>query len=176
MSQDLATDTSQTPDESTVMVVWPSIAAFAVGRWVGQLAGIRAGYGIATVGNLLALLTIPISLVVFVWRLLPGAIRRYRLTTTRILVQRGIVPVEERSVGLDEFEAIEIEFLPGQRWLRAGELVFKRNGSEVFRLSGVPHPLPFQQVCLKTRSALIAVQKALEIEATLPEANPTGAS
>jgi hypothetical protein len=33
-----------------------------------------------------------------------------------------------------------VELLPGQEWLRAGELIFRRHGNEVFRLSGVSRP------------------------------------
>ena len=57
-----------------------------------------------------------------------------------MLLKRGLKPVEERAVGLDEFDAVVVEILPGQDWLHAGELVFRRDGGEVFRLSGVSRP------------------------------------
>jgi hypothetical protein len=149
-------------DETTVAVLWPSIAATAAGRLVGRLAANRAGFGgVFTVGNLLALLTIPISLVAFIVKLLPGVARCYRLTTERIVVQRGMTAVEERSIPLDGFDAVQIVVLPGQRWLRAGDVVFKQGAAEVFRLPGVPHPEPFRQLCLKTRTALLSVRRVL---------------
>ena len=58
------------------------------------------------------------------------------------------------SIGLDEFDSIEVSVLPGQDFLHAGDLVFQRDGKEVFRLSGVSRPEGFRQVCLKARNAL----------------------
>ena len=91
-------------------------------------------------GKLLALATIPVSLVVYLWRLMPGACRRYTLTNRRLIIQRGLTAKDGPSIGLDEFDTIEIAVLPGQDWLHAGDLVFKRDGKEVFRLSGVSRP------------------------------------
>ena len=91
--------------ETTVMTIWPTIGAMAPGRWVGQLSGSRLGWGFFTLGKLLALATIPVSLTVFCWQLLPGVCRRYVLTNRRLLVKRGLKPVEERAVGLDGFDA-----------------------------------------------------------------------
>jgi len=154
--------------ELTSMIAWPTIGATRLGRLVGQLAGIPVGLGrFLTLGKLMALLTIPLSLGVFAWQLLPFVYRRYRLTSRRIVVDKGLSAVEERSVGLDQFDGIEILVLPGQAWLRAGELVFRRGGIEVFRLPGVSRPIPFREVCLKARTALIAVRDVLQQEQTV---------
>lgn len=144
------------PDERPSKVVWPTIGAIGCGRFVGRLCAIRVGVGIFTFGTLMALATIPISLGVFAWQLLPGILRRYCLTSRRVVVQKGLTRVEERSIGLDEFGAIEIRVLPGQEWLRTGEVLFLRDGQEVFRLSGVPRPQVFRKICLKQRDALPA--------------------
>lgn len=151
--------------ETTVMTIWPTIGATAPGRWVGQLAGMRLGWGFFTLGKLMALATIPVSLTVFCWQLMPGVCRRYVLTNRRLLVKRGLKPVEERAVELDGFDVIDVEILPGQDWLHAGELVFRRDGGEVFRLSGVSRPDVFRQVCLKARRALLSFREATAQEA-----------
>src|SRR4030042_1337912 len=105
--------------ERTSKVVWPTIGATRCGRLVGRLGAVRIGLGsVFTVGNLLALATIPISLGVFVWQLLPFVMRRYCLTNCRIVLQKGLTRVEESSIGLDQFDAVEIRLLPGQQWLR----------------------------------------------------------
>ena len=127
----------------------------ALGRWVGRLAGNRLGYGFFTLGKLLALVTIPISLAVYVWRLMPGACRRYTLTSERLIIQLGLTAKDGPSIGLDEFEAIEVAVLRGQDFLHAGDLVFKRDSKEVFHLPGVSRPEAFRQVCLKARNAMI---------------------
>lgn len=149
--------------EATAMTIWPTIAATGAGRLVGRLAAIEVGAGkFFTLGKLLAVATIPISLAVFAWQLLPFICRRYTLTNRRIIIQKGLGAVEECSIGLDEFDTIAVEILPGQQWLHAGELIFRRDGSEVFRLPGVSRPQVFRQVCLKVQNALLSVRQVVE--------------
>ena len=57
---------------------------------------------------------------------------------------------------------IDVAVLPGQDFLHAGELVFKRDGKEVFRLSGVSRPEAFRQVCLKARNAMVRGRQVCE--------------
>ena len=137
------------------MTVWPGIGAMTLGRWVGCLAGSRLGYGFFTLGKLLALATIPVSVAVYFWRLMPGACRRYTLTNRRLIIQRGLTAKDGPSIGLDEFDSIDVAVLLGQDFLHAGDLVFKRDGKEVFRLRGVSRPEAFRQVCLKARNSLV---------------------
>ena len=149
------------------MTVWPGIGSMALGRWVGRLAGNRLGYGFFTLGKLLAVATIPVSLVVYLWRLMPGACRRYTLTNRRLIIQHGLTAKDGPSIGLDEFDTIEVTILPGQDFLHAGDLVFQRDGKEVFRLSGVSRPEGFRQVCLKARNALIRGRQVYEQQAVV---------
>ena len=166
MNQAVAGAAPPEAGETTSMIVWPSIAAYRAGRLIGRLAGVRLGAGrFFTLGKLLALATIPLALALYIWKVLPLVCRRYRLTDRRIIIQKGLSAVDERSVGLDEFDAIEIEHLPGQKWHRAGEMLFKRDGNEVFRLSGVLRPEVFRQVCLKARTALVSVREVLQQQA-----------
>ena len=151
--------------ETPLMTVWPSIGAWSAGRLVGSLIGNRTGVGCFTLGKLFALLTIPIGLALYAWRLRPFGACRYTLTTERVLVQRGLRPVVADAVALDAFDEIEVAVLPGQAWLRAGDLVFRREGREVFRLPGVANPEAFRQNCLKTRAALVSVRQVLQQQA-----------
>jgi hypothetical protein len=149
--------------ETTVMVVWPTIGATRIGRLVGRLSGVRIGLGgFFTLGKLLALLTIPLSLGVFCWQLLPYVARRYRITNRRIVIGRGLSGVAGGSIGMDEFDEIRVEQLPGQAWLRAGEVLYLRDGRERFRLSGVSRPEVFRRVCLETQMSLASVRRVLE--------------
>jgi hypothetical protein len=166
MKQPIAGLTPSELQEATVAVVWPTIGATAAGRLVGRVAGVRPAWDrFLIVGKLAAAATIPISLAAFVWQLLPYVCRRYRLTNRRIVVQKGLSPVEERQIGLDAFDTIEISLQPGQEWLRSGDLVFQRGGSEVFRLEGVSRPDVFRAACLKVRAAMLAVRNALSQQA-----------
>jgi hypothetical protein len=170
-------------DEATATVVWPSIGAYGLGRLVGRLSAIRAGYGFFTLGKVMALLTIPLSLAVYIWKILPYVCRRYRLTNRRIVIQKGYSAKDAASIGLDQFDSIEVQRLPGQEWLRCGETIFlARRGApeaagmehagldpaarEVLRLSAVPRPEVFCQVCLEARTALLAVREALRQDRT----------
>ena len=142
----------------------------ALGRWVGRLAGNRLGYGFFTLGKLLAVATIPVSLTLYLWRLMPVACRRYTLTNRRLIIQLGLTAKDGPSIGLDEFEAIEVAVLPGQEWLHAGDLVFQREGKEVFRLRGVSRPEVFRQICLKARNALVRGREVRQQQAAVPTA------
>ena len=149
--------------EIVAMTVWPSIAAFPFGRKVGQLCSISTGIGkFFTLGKLMALLTIPLSLALYFRRLAPGAARRYVLTDRRVLVLMGLgAEVEAEAVDLRDFDSIHVDVLPGQAFFRAGDLIFLSDGKEVLRLPGVQHPEGFRQACLRGQAALISVSRAL---------------
>ena len=75
--------------ESPVMTVWPGIGSRP--QPLGRLhSGSRIGYGFFTLGKIWALVSIPVSIVVYLWRLLPGRCRRYALTNQRVIVRLGL--------------------------------------------------------------------------------------
>ncbi|NQU25637.1 MAG: PH domain-containing protein [Candidatus Nealsonbacteria bacterium] len=153
-------------DDAPVMTVWPTIGATAAGRLVGQLSAVPIGVGeFFTLGKLLALASIPISLSVFAWQLLPFVCRRYSITTRRLIIRKGYSEIDEKSIDLDGFDAIDVEVLAGQQWLYAGELIFRRDGHEEFRFSGVSRPEVFRQACLKAQDALLSVRAVLKQQA-----------
>jgi hypothetical protein len=154
--------------EVTVMVVWPSMASTEIGRALGQLFMIRLGLGnVLTVGNLIALLTIPITMHLYLIRLLPGIARRYRLTNQRVIVEGTYSGTEERSIGLGEFDAVELVVRPGQEWYPAGDLIFRRGKIEALRLEGVLRPETFRRTLLKSQRAFSGVERAVAQEAAL---------
>jgi len=137
--------------EVTVMTVFPTLAATATGRLMGRLCNVRAGYGFFTLGKLFAVLLIPFAVPLFVYTLLPFVMRRYRLTNRRVVIQKGLRAIDERWVDFDRFDSIDVEVLPGQEWLPAGDLIFRRGTLETFRLKGVARPETFRRTCLATR-------------------------
>jgi hypothetical protein len=164
-------------EERTVMVVWPSIAAYASGQWLGRLYSIRTGYFVFTIGNFLALASIPHALFLYAYRLLTG--KCYRLTNRRVIelatspqlqsidrfpfrVPRVVIGREVKSVELDHFDSIEVHVRPGQDWYHAGDLVFKSGQVEVFRLDGVSRPETFRHTCLKSHLAYKGIKQAME--------------
>jgi len=145
--------------ENTVMTVWPSVAKFGLGRVLGQLFAIRwPDVYIFRLGNLIALLSIPIALVLFFMRIAPGIGTRYRLTNRRVIVERGLTSVEDKAVDLDRFDTVNIEIQPGQAWYHAGDLVFKLGNVETFRLEGVSRPAAFRETCVKSQMAHAGVK------------------
>lgn len=147
--------------ETTVMTVWPSIAATGMGRFIGRLCSNQTGFGFFTLGKLLALACIPLALPIFFFMLLPGVSRRYRLTNRRLIVHRWLTDAVDKAISLDDFDSIEVVTRPGQQWYPAGDLVFRKGPVEVFQLSGVPRPEVFRQNCLKTRLAFISVRRVV---------------
>jgi hypothetical protein len=149
--------------EVTVMTVWPSNASFGLGRLLGQAYAITwPDIYIFRLGNLLALLSIPLALVLFFMRIAPGIGTRYRLTNRRIIVERGLTGTLDKAVDLDRFDAIDVEVQSGQAWYDAGDLVFRLGNVETFRLSGVSRPEAFRQTCLKGHLAHKGVKQARE--------------
>lgn len=145
--------------EVTMTSVWPSIAEYKLGQMIGQ--GCMLGGGKAfSIGNLVALTTIPVALLLFFWSLRPWAAKQYRLTNRRVVIQRGLRPKDDAAVKLDNFDRIEVDVLPGQEWYPAGDLVFFHGPVEVLRLAGVPHPEAFRQTALKAHRGYVGVKEA----------------
>jgi hypothetical protein len=166
MNQPIAGATPSELAEVTCKVIWPTIGATWPGRLVGRLADVRLLRGtFFAAGKLLALATIPVSLGVFAWQLMPFVCRRYTLTNRRIIIRRGLMALDERWIGLDDFDAIEIEVLPGQQWLHAGDLVFRHGDRELLRLAGVPRPETARQMCLTAQQALVSVRNVVHRQA-----------
>jgi hypothetical protein len=167
-------------DEVTAMTVWPTITALhtppfgRLGCKLGRWCSIRWGVGsVLTVGNLLALLSIPLALVLFASSLTPWMCRRYRLTNRRVIVEKlvlrwrgGWIPlaapwIEEAACALDKFDSIDIEVQPGQEWYPAGDMIFRSGDLETLRLLGVSRPEAFCQTCLKARTSHTSVNRLI---------------
>jgi len=155
-------------EEVDAMTIWPTIGAYHLGRFVGRLCDSKIGLGgFYTLGKIWALVTIPLSLLVFFWQLMPYICRRYTLTNRRIIIRRGWQPLDEKWVDLDGFDTIEIQVLPGQDWLHAGDLIFKLGEIPVLRLYGVSRPEVFRQVCLTARNAFLRVHEVVQQQANV---------
>ena len=69
-----------------------------------------------------------------------------------------------KHVELDRFDSIDIEVLPGHEWFSAGDLVFKLEGTETFRLPAVSRPQAFRTTCLHSHRSSVGVKQARERE------------
>lgn len=170
-------------EEVTVMEVWPSIAKYQLGRLLGKANSISTGFYIFKLGNVFALLGIPIALALYFFRLSPSWFGSpvhggsYKLTNRRVIQLRNEIAlagsatlpkfrfgVEVKSVELDRFDAVEIEYKPGHAWFQAGDLVFTRDGVETFRLEAVSRPESFRSTCVKSHISYVGVKRALAAE------------
>jgi hypothetical protein len=156
--------------EVTMMTIYPTNGSTILGRQLGEMFGIKLGVPPLTLGHLLALATIPISLALFFFTLAPGICRRYVLTNRRLLVKKGWPGVDEKWVQLDGFDNIDIEVLPGQSWYHAGEMIFKKGAIETFRISGVARPEPFRETCLKAQRSFVSVEEVVKRQSSLATA------
>jgi hypothetical protein len=164
--------------EVTVMTIWPSIAALPIGRFLGRLMMLDWGIGVLNVGNLVALLAIPIVVPLYFsrlavalakeipflgvpLRLAPESLYRYRLTNRRVLIEKGARALPDRWVELERFDSVEVVIRPGQEWFRAGDLVFRKGQIETFRLVGVPRPETFRHTCLKASAGFVGAAEAV---------------
>jgi hypothetical protein len=172
-------------EEVTVMDNWPSISAYWSGRNIlGWLYNIQfPGVYIFRLGNLFALLSIPHALALYFYRLLPSVFGSslhgswYRLTNRRVVelyyrltfvkgrIMPRLVAHVAKSVDLDRFNTIDLVVQPGQDWFDAGDLIFKQNGVETFRLAGVSRPEPFRMACLHGHRAFVGVKQATQRQA-----------
>ena len=165
MKQAIAGVSPPEQDEITIMVVWPSVAFRGLGRLLGRLYSIRfPDIYIFRLGNLFALLTIPLALMLYFSRIAPFAGRRYTLTNRRVVVQTGLTGsmIEgATSIPLDSFDDIRVQQRPGDRWYDAGNLEFYHGDTKVGQLVGVSRPDSFRATCLKAHSGFVGVQAAL---------------
>lgn len=158
MKQPIAGVVPSDAAETTIMTVWPSIAVYKSGQFLGRLCEIKwPKVYIFRLGYLFALLSIPHAVFLYFCRIAPRIGIRYRLTNRRVIIERGLNGMGESAIGLEEFDTIQIVVQPGHEWYPAGDLVFLRDGTEVFRLGGVSRPEGFQQVCLKAHLAFCSV-------------------
>ena len=154
-----------TEAETTVMLHWPSVSAqrilgFPIGKVMGNLMNIDAGWYVFRIGNFIALALAPLGALLYLKRVAPVVGVRYRLTNKRIVVERGVTAQEEKAIELDRFDSIEIEVDPGDEWFKSGDLVFRQGEVERFRLEGVYRPEAFKQTCWKSHRAYVGVKQA----------------
>lgn len=167
MNQAIAGVTPVDEREVQVTTVWPSVAVYGMGRTLGQLYSISwPGVSVFRLGYLIALASIPIALMLYFLRVLPGTGIRYVLTNRRVIVMRGLPATESKAVELDRFDSIEIVTHPGDEWYHSGDLIFRHDGVETFRLEAVSRPEVFRRTCLEAHQAYVGVRAALQRQAS----------
>jgi hypothetical protein len=162
MTQAIAGVSPASVAETTIMTTWPSIGARPTGQALGRAYRNKAGFGnVLTVGNLIALASIPHALLLYFLNLNPVTCRRFRLTNRRVVVEQGLRAKVIQEVSLDNFDTIVFQQAPGQVFYRCADLIFLKGKTETLRLDGVPHAESFRQTCLKAMRGYAGVKKAI---------------
>ena len=167
MKQAIAGVSPSSVSETTSLIVWPSNGSSGIGRMLGGMYESDLGFSVFTLGNLFALLSVPIGAALFIAKFDPFFGVRYRISNRRIMVERGHNGRVESWIDLDKFDQVEIEVRPGQAWYNAGDLIFFNGKTECYRLSGVSRPEAFRAACLKANMTYVGVKAAKEREAAM---------
>lgn len=144
------------PNEQVVKVVWPSIAAWSIGCWIGRVWGNSLAKGpvaACCAGFLLA----PLAALVYFWRLRPRRCRRYIVTNERILIVEGLLPRIVQEALWSEVTRMEVVPRPGQMALRAGDVDVYGGDRLLLRLPGVSLVENFVRMCQRTQKACLMV-------------------
>ncbi len=151
--------------ESHVMHVWPSIAANALGRFLGLVYDAiplrLLGNKFPRLSNLLFTLpTIPIAIALYFWTKILG--RRYLLTNRSVQTWTTLGSRMLSEVALPSIDDIAIDERPGQSFYKAADMVLlAENGSILMRLEGVTRPEVFRRIILETRDARTQTEASL---------------
>lgn len=139
--------------ERPSVVTWPTMGMYPVGKVVGWLCGLRWGYSWLTLGNLLALVTIPFTLCMYFWKVMPFVTRRYQLTDMRVMIQNGWSAQTGPNVRYDEFDRVVTVVYPGQKFYRSADLFFYQGDKLVLVLESVRFPQTFVSQVMETKRA-----------------------
>ena len=145
--------------EQPSAVSWPTMAMFPIGRFVGWLCGLRIGFSWVTLGNLFALITIPLTLCMYFWKVMPFVTRRYLLTDMRVIIQTGWSAQNGASVPLDGFDRIAAVVYSGQKFYRSADLFFYDGDRIVFVLESVRFPDAFVKQVMLARQTYILFRR-----------------
>jgi len=150
--------------EVEIMTVYPSIAAYGLGRVFGSIyESIPLRIMGVKLSNLLFVLpTAPIAAGLYFLQKLTG--QRYRLTNRSMQVWHSLGNRKVKEVSLTDITDVVIRELPGQQFYKAADLVLMggKGNDEILRLPAIPYAHIFRQTILEARDSRQMVAKSLE--------------
>jgi hypothetical protein len=145
-----------------IMVVYPSIAAAAMGKLLGRVYDsipLRVG-GIKLSHLLFCLPTAPLAVFGYFLLKLTGEV--YALTTRSVQLRNSLGNRLIREVPLSSIDQVVIRQEPGQEFYPAADIyLLNKAGETIMTLPGVPRADVFRQTILEARSAQDQVAAAL---------------
>jgi hypothetical protein len=150
--------------EAVIMTVYPSIAAYGIGRTFGSIyESIPLRIMGVKLSNLLFVLpTAPIAAGLYFLQKATGV--RYTLTNRSMQIWHALGNRKVKQVSLADVTDVVVREQPGQQFYKAGDIVLigGKGNEEILTLSGIPYPHIFRQTILEARDARQMVAKSLE--------------
>ena len=153
--------TTTTPGETSITVIYPSIAAGGLGRLIGSLLNCcRIGFlNISAI--IFGLPLAPLGATLYLLQKAFG--ERYELTTHAVKSWAAIGQNLHGEAALSQIGSIDVDQQSGQAFFHAADLVIRDNGGkELLTLSGVSRPEVFRRTILEAREASVHTLSALE--------------
>lgn len=150
--------------EAEIMTIYPSIAAYGLGRVLGafyESIPVRI-MGVKLSNLLFVLPTAPIPALLYFFQKATG--QKYVLTNRSFQVWYALGSRKIAQVPLSDITNVIIRHLPGQQFYKAGDLILVggKGNDELMTLSGVPYPHIFRQTILEARDSRQLVAASLE--------------
>ena len=132
--------------ETTIRVVWPSVAAAPKLARLG-----RSIMGTIILAPLAWLMLAPF----YFKKILPGLARRYTLTNRRLMIQKGWKRKATQQVSLAEIDEVRVQPDSYDRFYRTANLEIVSKGRVVMELPGVPNPESFRHAIVNAYKAWV---------------------
>lgn len=150
--------------EAVVMIEYPSIAAGGVGQVLGSLYECLPikifGMG-PSLSHLLALVTAPVGVLLYTFQKVFG--HRYVLTNRSVQVWSSRSPQLISTIGLTEFDHIELHQGAGQVFFKASDIRFVgESGETLMKLSGVKDAAAFKNAIENATEARRYVKSSMD--------------
>lgn len=150
--------------EVEVMTIYPSIAAYGLGKALGAIYDcipLRI-MGVKLSNLLFVLPTAPIAAGLYALQKLTG--QKYVLTNRSFQIWYAFGSRKIKEVSLTDITDVVIQQQSGQQFYKAGDLVLVggKSNDALMTLAGVPYPQIFRQTILEARDSRQMVTKSLE--------------
>ena len=148
--------------EAVVMTEYPSVAAGGIAQLLGRIyESVPSVLGLPKLSYLFALATAPIGILLYALQKLFG--QRYVLTNRAVQVWTSRGTRKVSSLGLLDFDHIEVDQNSGQVFYNAADLRFVGgNGETLLRLRGVKDAGAFRNAVQRTADSRRLVQESMD--------------
>ena len=154
-------NTTTTPGETSITVIYPSIAAGGLGRLIGSILNCCRIGNLNVSAILFGLPLAPLGATMYLLQKVFG--QRYELTTHAVKSWGAIGHSLHGEAPLSQIGSVEVDQKSGQAFFHAADLVIRDNGGkELLTLEGVSRADVFRRTILEARDASVQTLSALQ--------------